>query len=86
MIPNGRTLALYGGASLPETRGTEKVLTFVGDFGPRKNQKYLVTMLGHLPEEYHLVLVGHEVDHRYRREIDAVVGPRLRRRVTFTGV
>jgi 1,2-diacylglycerol 3-alpha-glucosyltransferase len=85
VIPNGRTLALYDGAAPTDTRGRERILTFVGDFGPRKNQKYLVTMLRCLPEEYRLVLVGHDVDHRYRREIDAEVGRQLRHRVTFTG-
>ena len=85
VIPNGRTLAMYNGIGPADIRGPEKVLTFVGDFGPRKNQKYLVTMLNHLPEEYGLVLIGHDVDHRYRREIDAAVGSRLRHRVTFTG-
>ena len=85
VIPNGRTLAMYNGAAPADIRSPEKVLTFIGDFGPRKNQKYLVTMLGHLPERYRLVLVGHDVDHQYRREIDAAVGPRLRHRVTFTG-
>lgn len=85
VIPNGRTLAMYNGTGPADIRGPEKVLTFVGDFGPRKNQKYLVTMLSHLPEEYRLLLIGHDVDHRYRREIDAAISPRLRHRVTFTG-
>jgi 1,2-diacylglycerol 3-alpha-glucosyltransferase len=85
VIPNGRTLAMYNGAAPTGIHSPEKVLTFIGDFGPRKNQKYLVTMLGHLPDQYRLVLVGHDVDHRYRREIDAAVGARLRHRVTFTG-
>src|SRR5208337_4031231 len=85
VIPNGRTLALYDGTGPADIRGREKVLTFVGDFGPRKNQKYLVDMMNHLPDEYRLLLIGHDVDHRYRREIDATIGPRLRRRVSFTG-
>jgi 1,2-diacylglycerol 3-alpha-glucosyltransferase len=85
VIPNGRTLAMYNAAGPANIRGPEKVLTFVGDFGPRKNQKYLVNMLRHLPEEYRLLLIGHDVDHRYRREIEAAIGPRLRHRVTFTG-
>jgi 1,2-diacylglycerol 3-alpha-glucosyltransferase len=85
VIPNGRTLSMYDGTGPTDIRSREKVLTFVGDFGPRKNQKYLVTMLNHLPEEYRLLLIGHDVDHRYRREIDAAISPRLRHRVTFTG-
>ncbi|MGO9310664.1 MAG: glycosyltransferase [Spirochaetia bacterium] len=85
VIPNGRTLALYDGTGPADIEGREKILTFIGDFGPRKNQKYLVEMLKHLPDEYRLLLVGHDVDHRYRREIDAAVGPELRSRVRFTG-
>jgi glycosyltransferase involved in cell wall biosynthesis len=85
VIPNGRTLAMYDGTGPADIRSREKVLTFIGDFGPRKNQKYLVDMMNHLPEEYRLLLVGHNVDHRYRREIDAVIGPQIRHRVSFTG-
>ncbi|MGA2640621.1 MAG: glycosyltransferase [Spirochaetia bacterium] len=85
VIPNGRSLALYNGTAPADIQSTEKVLTFVGDFGPRKNQKYLVSMMNHLPEEYRLLLVGHDVDHRYRREVDAAIGPKLRRRVSCTG-
>jgi glycosyltransferase involved in cell wall biosynthesis len=85
VIPNGRTLAMYDGTGPTDTRGRERVLTFVGDFGPRKNQKYLVNVMNHLPEEYRLVLIGHDADHRYRREIDAAIGPQLRHRVSVTG-
>jgi 1,2-diacylglycerol 3-alpha-glucosyltransferase len=85
VIPNGRALAMYNGTKPTDIASRQKVLTFVGDFGPRKNQKYLVNVMEHLPEEYQLRLVGHAVDHRYRREIDAAMGPRLRRRVIFTG-
>jgi glycosyltransferase involved in cell wall biosynthesis len=85
IIPNGRTIALYDGKPLADLGGRERILTFVGDFYPRKNQKFLVAMLRHLPPQYRLLLIGHEVDHRYRREIDAAMGPELRQRVTFTG-
>ena len=85
IIPNGRTLSLYDGKAPSDLHGPVKNLTFVGDFYPRKNQKFLVEALNYLPPEYHLVLVGHDVDHQYRREIDAALTPELRRRVTFTG-
>jgi 1,2-diacylglycerol 3-alpha-glucosyltransferase len=85
VIPNGRTLALYDGTGPTDISGRERVLTFVGDFGPRKNQKFLVNVMNHLPGDYRLLLIGHDVDHRYRREIDAAVGPGLRGRVIFTG-
>lgn len=85
VIPNGRTLSMYNGVQPTDIGRTEKTLTFVGDFGPRKNQKFLVEMMEHLPEEYQLRLVGHAVDQSYRREIDRILGPALRRRVTFTG-
>ena len=85
IIPNGRALAMYNGTEPADTSGPDRVLTFVGDFGPRKNQKFLVTMMAHLPEGYQLRLVGHDVDHRYRREIDAAIGANLRERVRFTG-
>jgi 1,2-diacylglycerol 3-alpha-glucosyltransferase len=85
IIPNGRTLAYYNGSVPADIGQPEKILTFTGDFYPRKNQKYLVEMLAHLPEQYKLLLIGHDVDHQYRREIDAAVGPKLRGRVIFTG-
>ncbi|MGA2379479.1 MAG: glycosyltransferase, partial [Spirochaetia bacterium] len=85
VIPNGRTLAMYNGTGPTDIHGREKVLTFVGDFGPRKNQMYLVSVMNHLPDEYRLLLIGHDVDHHYRREIDSAIGPELRRRVSFTG-
>ncbi len=85
IIPNGRALEMYNGSEPPDAAAVDKVLTFVGDFGPRKNQKYLVEMMAHLPRGYQLHLVGHDVDHRYRREIDAAIGPRLRGRVKFAG-
>jgi len=85
IIPNGRALAMYNGTEPADLSGPDRVLTFVGDFGPRKNQKFLVSMMSHLPERYQLRLVGHDVDHRYRREIDAAIGPDLRGRVRFTG-
>ncbi len=85
IIPNGRTLALYDGHSPTPISRMEKVLTFVGDVIPRKNQKYLVAVLRHLPENYRLLLIGHDVDHQYRRQIDASMGASLRGRVTFAG-
>jgi glycosyltransferase involved in cell wall biosynthesis len=85
IIPNGRTLALYDGKEPADIGDAEKILSFIGDILPRKNQKYLVEVLNHLPENYRLVLIGHDVDHRYRREIDASMNADLRRRVTFTG-
>jgi 1,2-diacylglycerol 3-alpha-glucosyltransferase len=85
VIPNGRTLSDYNGSVPADIFQSEKILTFTGDFYPRKNQKYLVEMLSHLPPEYKLLLIGHDVDHQYRREIDAAIGPQLRRRVMFTG-
>jgi glycosyltransferase involved in cell wall biosynthesis len=85
VIPNGRTLSLYDGKRPIDMRRPERFLTFVGDFTPRKNQKYLVTVLNYLPPEYRLVLVGHYVDHQYMRDIEAEIGPALRDRVIFTG-
>jgi glycosyltransferase involved in cell wall biosynthesis len=85
VIPNGRTLSLYDGKAPMDPRAPEKILTFVGDFTPRKNQKYLVTVLNYLPAEYRLLLIGHYVDHQYMRDIDSAIGPKLRDRVIFTG-
>lgn len=85
VIPNGRTLSLYDGNSPTPISSMEKVLTFVGDVIPRKNQKYLVSVMRHLPESYRLLLIGHNVDHQYRRQIDASMDPALHRRVMFAG-
>jgi 1,2-diacylglycerol 3-alpha-glucosyltransferase len=85
VIPNGRTLAMYNGTGPADVGSREKVLAFVGDLGPRKNQKFLVDVMNHLPDDYRLLLIGHDVDHHYRREIDAAIGPHLRGRVIFPG-
>ncbi|MGA2974461.1 MAG: glycosyltransferase [Spirochaetia bacterium] len=85
IIPNGRTMALYDGKAPADIRSMEKILAFVGDVIPRKNQKYLVKMMSFLPPDYRLLLIGHDVDHHYRREIDSMMGPDIRQRVTFTG-
>jgi glycosyltransferase involved in cell wall biosynthesis len=85
VIPNGRTLALYDGKAPADLGSAQKILTFAGDFNPRKNQKFLVSMLAHLPPDYRLVLIGHEVDHQYRREIEAIMDADLKARVRFTG-
>ena len=85
VIPNGRTLSMYDGTGPADIGSREKLLTFVGDFGPRKNQSYLVEMMNHLPDDYRLLLIGHEVDHGYCREIDAAIGPNLRGRVLLPG-
>ena len=85
IIPNGRTLSLYDGKAPTPINRMEKILTFVGDVIPRKNQKYLVSVMRCLPADYRLLLIGHDVDHRYRRQIDTSMDPALRGRVIFTG-
>jgi 1,2-diacylglycerol 3-alpha-glucosyltransferase len=85
IIPNGRTLALYDGKEPVDVGAPEKILAFIGDILPRKNQKYLVSVLSCLPSNYRLLLIGHNVDHRYRGEIEDALTPELRKRVTFTG-
>jgi glycosyltransferase involved in cell wall biosynthesis len=85
VIPNGRTLSLYNGKAAVTTESPVRNLAFVGDIIPRKNQKFLVDVMGHLPPCYHLYIIGHDVDHRYRRQIDSQMPPDVRRRVTFTG-
>jgi 1,2-diacylglycerol 3-alpha-glucosyltransferase len=85
VIPNGRTLSTYDSKAPADLESPRKILTFMGDFYARKNQKFLVEALAYLPESYELVLIGHDVDHQYRRAIEAVMSPGLRRRVTVTG-
>jgi 1,2-diacylglycerol 3-alpha-glucosyltransferase len=85
IIPNGRTLAWYDGKPPADPGSPVKNLTFVGDIIPRKNQCYLVEVMGHLPPQYTLTIVGHDVDHHYWRQIDSQIPADLRPRVTFTG-
>jgi glycosyltransferase involved in cell wall biosynthesis len=85
VIPNGRTLSLYDGKPTVTTEGSVKNLAFVGDIIPRKNQKYLVDVMSHLPPCYHLFIIGHAVDHRYRRQMESQMPRDVWRRVTFTG-
>jgi 1,2-diacylglycerol 3-alpha-glucosyltransferase len=85
VIPNGRTLSLYDGKPVAVREGSRRNLAYVGDIIPRKNQKYLVDVMGRLPPCYHLFIIGHAVDHHYRRQIDRQMPPDVGKRVTFTG-
>lgn len=85
IIPNGRDMETLGRCKLPEING-RKVLTFVGFLSGRKNQRYLVEMLRHLPGEYILRLIGSPIDEAYDaslRQMVSLYG--LDHRVQFVG-
>lgn len=67
-IPNGRHLALYA-YPLPSIAEQEKRLLFVGDLCHRKNQRYLLEVMRHLPSDFVLDLVGAPLQASYSRQL-----------------
>lgn len=64
-IPNGRDLGRYTACENADPTRAEKTLTFVGYITERKNQRYLLEMLRHLPPDYHLRLIGKPLKPEY---------------------
>lgn len=58
IIPNGRDMGMYKDLNRPSVKKKVKELIFVGSVGPRKNQEYLLKVMGELSNEYRLKLIG----------------------------
>jgi len=85
VIPNGRDLQKFEGCMNADTALPQKVVTFTGYLSKRKNQRYLIEMLKHLPTEYKLQLIGKPLDPQYGRQLrDICEGDDLDN-VVFTG-
>jgi glycosyltransferase involved in cell wall biosynthesis len=68
-IPNGRDLERLGACRVADADLETKVLTFVGFISRRKNQRYLVEALAHLPRNYRLQLIGDALEPEYEDQV-----------------
>lgn len=73
VIPNGRDLSLYKSPKLSLNFGPKKKLIFTGHLTRRKNQKYLLRVISHLPEDFELDLLGEALEPKYRKEMEAIL-------------
>jgi 1,2-diacylglycerol 3-alpha-glucosyltransferase len=85
VIPNGRDLSKYGACRNTDTSSPERVLTFVGHITRRKNQRYLLEMLRHLPEHYTLQIIGESLDPAFERELKDLAAEYGLDNIMFTG-
>jgi glycosyltransferase involved in cell wall biosynthesis len=64
-IPNGRFLAPYLACRPADAASPGRRLLYVGNLCERKNQRFLVRAMRHLPATWELVLIGPALDHDY---------------------
>lgn len=85
-IPNGRDQQRLNAQPFADPTTPERHLIFTGHIMPRKNQLFLVRMMQHLPETYHLRLVGLHGHENYVAEVEALIAKhKLRDRVALPG-
>jgi glycosyltransferase involved in cell wall biosynthesis len=85
VIPNGRDLRRYGTCENADLLLPEKTLTFVGWVSERKNQRYLLEVLRHLPGDYRLQIVGEPLDPAYELRLREFAADYNLTNVVFTG-
>ena len=86
VIPNGRDLSLYQACAYADSASREKTLTFTGYLSERKNQPYLLEVMQHLPETYHVQLIGKPLKPGYQEKLQRLCRERgVEEQVTFTG-
>jgi glycosyltransferase involved in cell wall biosynthesis len=85
VIPNGRDLDRYTACGIADVGKGEKTLTFVGYLSERKNQLYLLHAHQHLPEQYHLVLLGKALKPGYEGRLKQYCETHGLKTVTFAG-
>jgi glycosyltransferase involved in cell wall biosynthesis len=85
-IPNGRNLRDFLSLKIPKVEDETINLIFIGQIHRRKNQLFLVEMLGYLPKNYRLKLVGSFMDKSLLHEINTLKDTHnLGNRVELTG-
>jgi glycosyltransferase involved in cell wall biosynthesis len=70
-IPNGRDVARLSACKTAEVEAETKRLSFVGFINQRKNQRYLLEVLKHLPRNYRLQLIGETLEPEYGAQLTA---------------
>ena len=85
VIPNGRELKRYAICKNTNLSSPKRVLTFVGFISERKNQRYLLEVLTHLPRHYWLYIVGEPLNLAYGQQLRDFCQAHGLDNVVFTG-
>jgi glycosyltransferase involved in cell wall biosynthesis len=85
IIPNGRALAHYNSRKIADINAAQKNLLFIGYLNERKNQHYLLKAFRHLPENYHLRLIGKPLKEEYKEKLDRYIKKNNLKNVEFIG-
>jgi glycosyltransferase involved in cell wall biosynthesis len=85
IIPNGRALAHYNSKRIADINAENKNLLFIGYLNERKNQHYLLKAFRHLPETYHLQLIGKPLKAEYKEKLERYIKKHGLTRVEFIG-
>jgi 1,2-diacylglycerol 3-alpha-glucosyltransferase len=82
-IPNGRNLTDFTSLNITDSTQPEKQLLYIGAFGLRKNQQFLLEMLRHLSFPVRLELIGDVSEPRYMQQLKEYASSGNLSRVTF---
>lgn len=85
IIPNGRELGIYRRCHPAKLSEKQKQLAFIGYLCKRKDQKYLLQMMEHLPDNYVLNLVGKPLNPAYLEELKNYVQKKHLKNINFLG-
>lgn len=85
VIPNGRNLKSYNQYKFANLSTKTKKLIFIGYLSRRKNQKFLLDVMGYLPNNFKLILVGKALEGGYLQELKSYVQDKGLKNVVFAG-
>jgi 1,2-diacylglycerol 3-alpha-glucosyltransferase len=85
IVPNGRNLKLYNRFKFANLSVKTKKLIFIGYLSQRKNQKFLLDVMGYLPNNFKLILVGKALEEGYLEELKSYVQYKGLKNVVFAG-
>ena len=86
VIPNGIERKKFQALQYAQIGKKTKELIFVGSLLKRKNQLYLIEVMEHLPENYHLTLIGGDITSSYQKEIEEYIKNNKVKNVTLKGI
>lgn len=84
-VPNGRNLADFTSLQIADPSQVDKQLLYIGAFGLRKNQRFLLEMLSHLSLPAKLELIGDTPEPIYLQLLKQYASDHGLSRVAFTG-
>jgi 1,2-diacylglycerol 3-alpha-glucosyltransferase len=85
IIPNGRDMKDYYRCRPAQLSEKQKQLTFIGYLSQRKNQKYLLQVMEHLPENFLLNLIGTPVNPEYLEDLKKYIEKKHLKNINFMG-